>query len=241
MGCFQGTKRMNQVDLNSMKDESYYVLERLEMKQFLPSSTTAMKILEIGCGAGNFVHNLNGYLEYWGVEPNPKMAEQAAKKLNKVLVGSFAQIDSQIPECHFDLVICNDVIEHMADVEIFLERIKTKLKPDGNLMGSIPNVRFIENILRFLIQKDWRYTEWGILDKTHLRFFTEKSLKRLFQENGLQAIIFQRINPVRISFRSVKSFVLNLILLVSGICLGPDSLYYQFGFRVSKSNSIIHD
>ena len=105
-------------------------------------------------------------------------------------------------------------------------------------MGSIPNVRFIENILRFLIQKDWRYTEWGILDKTHLRFFTEKSLKRLFQDNGFGLILFQRINPVRISFRGFKSFTLNLILLISGIFLGSDSLYYQFGFRVSKSNSI---
>jgi 2-polyprenyl-3-methyl-5-hydroxy-6-metoxy-1,4-benzoquinol methylase len=229
---------MKQKHAIDVKDESYYVLARPEMKKFLPNSTTTMKVLEIGCGAGNFVHNLNGYLEYWGVEPNPNMAEQAKEKCSKVLIGSFDGVDSQIPECYFDLVICNDVIEHMADVENFLERIKTKLKPEGNLMGSIPNVRFIENILRFLIQKDWRYTEWGILDKTHLRFFTEKSLKRLFQENGFGLILFQRINPVRISFRGFKSFILNLILLISGILLGSDSLYYQFGFRVSKSNSL---
>ena len=223
---------MNQLNGINLKDESYYVLARPELRQLLPDGLISMKILEIGCGAGNFVHNIQKSQEYWGVEPNAAMAEQACKRMDKVLLGSFSDVDLQIPDDYFDLVICNDVIEHMDDIDFFLRRIKKKLKSDGYLIGSIPNVRFIENILRFLIQKDWKYTEWGILDKTHLRFFTEKSLKRLFLENEFKIDLFKRINPVRFSFRSLKSFVLNLILLIAGLVMGRDSLYYQFGFRV---------
>lgn len=227
---------MNQATNINLKDDSYYLLQRPELLQFLPEQIASMKILEVGCGAGNFVNNIPRYLEYWGVEPNIGMVDQANKRLDRVLLGSFQENDQQIPDSYFDIVICNDVIEHMEDVDLFLERIKIKLKPNGFLIGSIPNVRFIENILRFLIQKDWKYTEWGILDKTHLRFFTEKSLKRLFEENGFQIDIFRRINPVRLSFRSARSFILNLALLIGGVVMGSDSLYYQFGFRVLAVN-----
>ena len=230
---------MNQATSINLKDDSYYLLPRSELRQFLPDAIASMKILEVGCGAGNFVNNIPKYQEYWGIEPNADMFEKAIKRLDRVLLGSFEEINQQIPEGYFDLVICNDVIEHMEDVDLFLEKIKTKLKPNGFLMGSIPNVRFIENILRFLIQKDWKYTEWGILDKTHLRFFTEKSLKRLFEENGFRIDIFRRINPVRPSFRSTRSFILNLILLIGGVVMGSDSLYYQFGFRISPKTSDI--
>jgi SAM-dependent methyltransferase len=230
---------MNKFKKNNFKDESYYVLSRPELRQFLPRSISNMSILEIGCGAGNFIYNIPNCKEYWGIEPNKSMALQAKKKLNFVLVGSFMDVESQIPSKHFDLIVCNDVIEHMDDVDGFLERIKKKLKPDGFIAGSIPNVRFIENILRFLVQRDWKYTEWGILDKTHLRFFTEKSLRRLFVQNGYSIDIFRRINPVRLKYKSIKSFILNLILWISANLLGRDSLYYQFGFRISplkKSN-----
>ncbi len=229
---------MSNHKMKNLKNHSYYVLSRPELKILLPSSTSGLTILEIGCGAGNFIHNFSNFTEYWGVEPNKAMAFQAKKKLNCVLIGSFIDVDSQIPSNNFDLVICNDVIEHMDDVDYFLERIKTKLKPSGSVIGSVPNVRFIENILRFLVQKDWKYTEWGILDKTHLRFFTEKSLNRLFTQNDYKIEILARINPVRIKFTSIRSFILNLILWISAIFFGRDSLYYQFGFKISPSKNI---
>lgn len=156
---------MNYASDGMLKDDSYYVLARPELRQFIPEKTKDMKILEVGCGAGNFVYNINEFQEYWGVEPNPGMAQIAEGKLDKVLVGSFTETDDLIPSNFFDLIVCNDVIEHMDDVDQFLRRVSTKLKSDGVIIGSIPNVRFIENILRFLIQKDWKYTEWGILEK----------------------------------------------------------------------------
>jgi 2-polyprenyl-3-methyl-5-hydroxy-6-metoxy-1,4-benzoquinol methylase len=236
---------MNKYKVKNSKDDSYYVLSRPELKQLLPKSLTGMTILEIGCGAGNFIHNISSCKEYWGVEPNYAMAQQAKKKLNFVLIGSFREVETKIPPNNFDLIVCNDVIEHMDDVDYFLALIKTKLKRNGSIIGSVPNVRFIENILRFLIQRDWKYTEWGILDKTHLRFFTEKSLHRLFLQNGYKIEILRRINPVVLKYASIKSFVLNLILLVFGNLMGRDSLYYQFGFKItplkySNRNKLTH-
>lgn len=224
------------VDANLIpKDDSYYQLSRPELVVFIPPDIEKMKVLEIGCGAGNFKKHMT-CLEYWGVEPTPVMAEHALLNLDVVLVGNFETVENEIPNNYFDLVICNDVIEHMIDVDYFLKGIQTKMKPNGLMLGSIPNVRFAENIIRFMVLKDWRYTEWGILDKTHLRFFTQKSLRRLFEGSDFQLEKFEGINPIKLKFGSPKSFLLNLALLVISFLCGTDSRYFQFGFLVKKTS-----
>lgn len=216
------------------KDDSYYLLARPELKPFLPNGIEKMRVLEIGCGAGNFKLNIPICTEYWGVEPNLDAAERAGGVLDFIHVGIFPEVEKNLPNDYFDLVICNDVIEHMNDVDFFLSQIKCKMKQNGLIIGSIPNVRFIENILRFLILRDWKYTEWGILDKTHLRFFTGKSLVRLFRDNGYSIVKLHGINPVALKFSSIKSFFLNLILVLASFIFWIDSRYYQFGFQVKK-------
>jgi 2-polyprenyl-3-methyl-5-hydroxy-6-metoxy-1,4-benzoquinol methylase len=213
------------------KDDSYYLLSRPELIPFLPKNLESMRVLEIGCGAGNFGAHFE-CMEYWGIEPNEGMAKHARLILNKVLLGNYDEVSDLLPDHYFDLVVCNDVIEHMQDVDHFLNSIKQKLKQDGLLLGSIPNVRFVENLIRLLVFRDWKYTAWGILDKTHLRFFTAKSLKRLFIENQFQIIKFSGINPVALKFHSLKSFCINLALIICTFILGRDAQYFQFGFLI---------
>lgn len=224
---------MTKLSDKNQKDETYYTLCRPEMIQFLPKEVSKMKVLEIGCGAGNFKNTVGNSLEYWGVEPNEEIACRAELSLTRVLIGTFEDVFDQLPKSYFDLVVCNDVIEHMQDVDGFLLNIKRVLSDGALIIGSIPNVRYVENIMRFLVQRDWKYTNWGILDKTHLRFFTMKSLFRTFSENGYQYINVKGINPVHLKYGSVKSFTLNLILLVGAIIFGSDSKYYQLGFVIS--------
>ena len=213
------------------KDDSYYRLSRPELVPFLPINVKQMKVLEIGCGEGNFKNHLECN-KYWGIEPSATAAEKAIITLDKVIVGNFDEVIDLIPNNFFDLVVCNDVIEHMNDVEYFLQIIKIKMKPEGKILGSIPNVRYIENLLRLLVLRDWKYTEWGILDKTHLRFFTRKSLKRLLIENQYQIIRLNGINPVSLKFGSFRSFFINLVLILSTFLFGRDTFYFQFGFLI---------
>jgi 2-polyprenyl-3-methyl-5-hydroxy-6-metoxy-1,4-benzoquinol methylase len=220
------------------KDDSYYLLSRPELIPFLPKNLESMKVLEIGCGAGNFGTHFE-CAEYWGIEPNESMAKHARLILNKVLLGNYDEVSDLLPDHYFDLVVCNDVIDHMQDVELFLNSIKQKLKHDGLLLGSIPNVRFVENLIRLLVFRDWKYTAWGILDKTHLRFFTAKSLKRLFIENQFKIIKFSGINQVALKFHCLKSFSINLALIVCTFIFGRDTQYFQFGFLIKRQPSEI--
>ena len=206
----------------------YYLGYRKEMKPLLPESYT--RVLEIGCGEGNFRQNLKHKHEYWGVEPAESAASKAKDKLDKVLVGIYESVVDQIPDNYFDLVICNDVIEHMVDHEAFLRSIKSKMTTNGCLVASIPNVRFIENLAELLFQRDWRYREAGILDRTHLRFFTERSVVRSVLENGF--VIDKKIGINRYKGYRAYFGLMRIPYFLALLILGRDIRYLQFGICI---------
>jgi len=197
------------------------------MLQFLPS--TYSTVLEVGCAEGTFSRHLNAS-ERWGVESDAESARIAGNALNRVLRGSYDVVAADIPDEYFDIVICNDVIEHMRDHDWFFKSIYRKIRKQGFLIGSIPNVRHIRNLFELLILKDWRYREIGILDRTHLRFFTEKSLIRSLTESEFIIEQFNGINKSRGIFPNI------LMGTISIASLGyySDIGYLQFGFRARK-------
>jgi 2-polyprenyl-3-methyl-5-hydroxy-6-metoxy-1,4-benzoquinol methylase len=204
----------------------YYEGARKEVAQFLPGHYS--KVLEIGCGEGGFHENLIQGSEHWGVEPVHAAANIASGKLYKVIPLCYQEAVEQIPNNYFDLIICNDVIEHMINHDEFFQSIKGKVTQSAYLVGSIPNVRYIGNLAKLLFMKDWKYEDEGILDRTHLRFFTEKSLKRLFHENGFTIEEFVGINEVEFKLTSPRMLLKNALTLL----LGRDTRFLQFGFRI---------
>lgn len=180
-----------------MQQPNYYEQDRKEVVDFLP--VQASVILDIGCGVGAFGAGLKAQkdIEIWGVEPVSDVAASADKVLDKVINGLFDE-HASLPDAYFDAVVFNDSLEHFPDPFPPLELAKTKLKKDtGVIVASIPNVRFIRNIRHVLFEKDWKYTDKGILDRTHLRFFTKKSMVRTFEEAGYEVISIEGINPHR--------------------------------------------
>jgi 2-polyprenyl-3-methyl-5-hydroxy-6-metoxy-1,4-benzoquinol methylase len=137
---------------NSKNFSGYYQNRRLEVVSLLPDKYT--KVLEIGCGEGNFRTNLNNPHEYWGVDPAERATNIAKEKLDKVLLGFYNEIADQIPDNYFDLIICLDVIEHIENTNIFLSQIAQKMISGGCIVFSIPNVRYFDNILELLLLKD---------------------------------------------------------------------------------------
>lgn len=129
-------------------------------------------------------------------------------------------------------MICNDVIEHMVDHDEFLQSVKKNLKKDAYLVGSIPNVRYIANLFEILIKKDWEYKNEGILDETHLRFFTEKSLKRTIKENGFAIEQFQGIKPFWGGSISIKGLLRRCLYYLAILIFGQDVKFRQFGIRI---------
>ncbi len=210
------------------RPEGYYGFKRPEMAFFLPAEYH--KVLEIGCGEGEFTGHLKPEAEVWGIEPEPRAAAAAGRKMKRVLVGNYEDVHREIPEDYFDLVIANDVIEHMPDHDAFFVSIKRRMIPGGRLVASIPNVRHWSILRELVWKKDWRYTDAGILDKTHLRIFTGRSLKRTLQEHDFAIEKFNGINPMEFNRKSLFPYFLRWITLG----YYGDILYYQFGMCVRK-------
>jgi len=214
-----------------MDDEpSYFRNSRLEMRKFLPRSPAT--VLEIGCGSGSFRGNLGDSSEYWGVELDATAASEAEKKLDVVLIGAYDLVQDKIPLGYFDLIICNDVIEHVQDHDTFIESLKEKIKPSGHLVASIPNVRYLPNLIDLLFLKDWEYKDSGILDNTHLRFFTKKSIFRTFAKHDFEVELCEGINEM--SRPGVFTVVAKLI---GSLAFGRDVKFLQFGLRAMVRSS----
>lgn len=209
-----------------MIKEFYYEGVRDEMTSFLPKNY--MKVLEIGCAKGGFRAHLKNDCEYWGIEPNQEVSKIATLKLNYVLTGTFDEVYNSLPNDFFDLVICNDVIEHMNDHHLFYKKIQKKCTTQCYIVGSLPNVRYIMNLYELLFSKNWKYREEGILDKTHLRFFTLKSIQEDFQLFNYEVEKLHGINPISFSKRTIYGLKMSFLQKV----LGQDTLYLQFGFRI---------
>lgn len=186
----------------------YYANARPEMVQFVPLE--ARRILEVGCGEGVFGNHLKKVrgAEFWGVEIFEKAALVAMGKLDKVLVGDIEGGTLSLPSKYFDCVIFNDSLEHLCDPWKALCRVKDYLKFDGTVVASIPNVRYLDTFLDFFLRKKWTYTEEGILDRTHLRFFTAESIKDLFMQCGYEIVRMEGINPTKCSWKfSLLNFI----------------------------------
>jgi 2-polyprenyl-3-methyl-5-hydroxy-6-metoxy-1,4-benzoquinol methylase len=179
------------------------------MLPFVP--TTAKRILEIGCGEGNFGIRLKKSLsaEVWGIEYEKIRADVAKTKLDHVLCGDVCQLIEQLPNQYFDTVICNDVLEHLTDPYAVLKNLQIKLQKNAVVVSSIPNVRYFRNFFDLIFSRNWDYTEQGVMDFTHFRFFTEKSICKMYESLGFKVIKQSGIN----ASKSLKPWPLIVLTL----------------------------
>jgi len=220
--------------LTQNKPINYHNNERDEMVNFLPENYSS--VLEVGCGEGKFRKYLTQNTEYWGIEPDQSAAQIAQKTLNTVLIGEYRQVYEQLPDDFFDLIICNDVIEHMSDEVDFLHSIQHKMTDSGSIVISVPNVRFARNLYNIVVKKDWQYTNAGILDRTHLRFFTQKSIIRTVKSCDFHIEKFSGINAMEFSHNLLKKTVQLLLMSLFKPLLGSDIQYLQFAFQLKKKH-----
>jgi len=150
-----------------------------------------VKILEIGCSSGimgEYIKKLYPRCEYTGLEINSEAAGIAKTKIDRVIMADVEKTnlsDCGIEEKSFDFIIYGDVLEHLYDPWTVLHKHKKYLKPDGHVIASIPNIRNI-HIIKALINGDWTYTFEGIMDSTHIRFFTLREIKNWFKNCGYE-------------------------------------------------------
>lgn len=184
-----------------MKIEKYYRGKRPEMIRYVPLN--AVRLLEVGCGEGEFGKLLKTKrnVEIWGVEIIEEVALRARGNLDKVLVGDFEKDEVNMPTNYFHGIIFNDVLEHFIDPCRVLLRARKYLVDDGYIIASIPNVRFFGNFKDLVLNKKWEYADCGVLDNTHLRFFTESTIRDLFGKTGFDILTCEGINSERFPWK----------------------------------------
>lgn len=204
------------------KSQSYFRTPRREMLEFIPDGVNS--VLEIGCGTGAFgalVKQRRG-CRYVGVELMSQAAEQARTCLDEVIVANIEQTPLPFQKRSFDCLVCNDVLEHLVDPWGTLRTLTDFLLPGGYVVISLPNVRFSEVVKDLVFRKRWEYVESGVLDRTHLRFFTESSVRSLLKSADLEVLQLRGINPIKYAWRLQ---LLNILLLGSL----SDMRYLQYG------------
>jgi 2-polyprenyl-3-methyl-5-hydroxy-6-metoxy-1,4-benzoquinol methylase len=151
--------------------------------QIIPAKAV---VLDIGCSSGNFGEALKKQKKCVvdGIELDKQDAKAASKKLRQVWQLNIETDDIKaVPKSEYDIIYFGDVIEHLVDPITALKRIKPLLKADGKVVFSIPNMGHI-GVRIDLLGGNFEYTETGLLDKTHLHFYTQSEVMRVFEEAG---------------------------------------------------------
>lgn len=185
----------------------YTDAERRELLPFVPR--TASRILDVGCGLGGFSRTVKAGtpgLCAWGIEENPTAAAHAALHLDKVVTGRFP--DDMPPDApQFDTVFFNDVLEHMVDPWAALQAVRPYLAPGGTVVASLPNLRHFTVLNSIIRRADFSYTDIGVLDQTHLRFFTRSTMIEMFTSVGYDVA---SCTPINMS-TSIKARLMSLL------------------------------
>jgi 2-polyprenyl-3-methyl-5-hydroxy-6-metoxy-1,4-benzoquinol methylase len=169
------------------KQEDYFRQVRTEILSLLPSSLD--RVLEVGCGGGYTLEHLRatGRCRWTcGVELFPEAARLAEQRVDQVYEGNIEQMNLALAPASIDAILCLDVLEHLIDPWAVIRKLHALLKPGGVIIASIPNVRHFRVVLPLLFRGRWDYTSSGLLDKTHLRFFTKGSAIALLESSGLR-------------------------------------------------------
>jgi len=173
-------------------DPARYDVDRTDMVRFIPSD--ARRILDVGCAGGRFAAEARNVLEdceIWGIDPTPGIdPDPHDRRIHGIYPDALEQ------DTTFDCIVFNDVLEHMVDPWGVLLRTHAFLAPGGVVVASIPNVRNFVHVVRPLaINGRWRYADTGILDRTHLRFFTRASIVEMFEDARFDMITVEPIHP----------------------------------------------
>lgn len=185
----------------SEKPAGYYGHARTEIAALLPAR--ADRVLEVGCGRGATLAWLKqtGRCKHTtGIELFSHAAEAARAVVDRVEAGDADKLLGVVArEGAFDVVLCLDVLEHLQDPWAFVERIPPLLAEGGVLIVSLPNVRHWRVSADLLFRGRWRYADAGVLDRTHLRFFTRESARELVAEPRLKLRACEASRPPRAS------------------------------------------
>lgn len=193
-------------------EDGYFEHARTELVDMLERPPT--RFVEIGCGAGSTGAEVKRRYPDCivdGFEYSAAAAAVAAGCMDNVHVGDVLAVDFgtlYAPES-IDALLLADVLEHLYDPWIFLQRIRPFLTPDAQIIASIPNVRNLA-LINEIASGTFAYEPAGLLDITHIRFFSRKEIEKMFDQTGYEITSIAGVRDGRLGEPPSSGFPVNL-------------------------------
>jgi 2-polyprenyl-3-methyl-5-hydroxy-6-metoxy-1,4-benzoquinol methylase len=190
------------------KQKDYFAGARLDYIAELPKNPNAC-ILEIGCGNGNtgaIAISEGKCARYCAVEIHTPAVEIAKTKITEVVQGNVETMDMPWTSQSFDALILSEVLEHLVDPWAVLRKLRPLMKPGALVFASTPNISHYKVVL-MLLRGQFRLTDKGVTDRTHLRWFTPQTFREMFKSCGYCVYQVRSLSPLSLK-EKIASFIL---------------------------------
>jgi 2-polyprenyl-3-methyl-5-hydroxy-6-metoxy-1,4-benzoquinol methylase len=216
------------------KTANYFGNPRTEIAPLLPERID--RLLEIGCGTGatmRWIRTKRLVNHAVGIELFSEAAQQAATAFDLLLSGNVETMS--FPEDRFDLIVALDVLEHLVDPWLAVTRLEAMLSDDGAMIVSLPNISHYSVAVPLLLRGRWKYEKDGLLDRTHLRFFTKATALDMLTSGGLVVDKIERVRSgPRLGSARARWYALKVLAWV----LPSHLLDWQFLIRLKRKLSV---
>ena len=192
-----------------------------------------INILEVGCGAGATLlalKNLYKNANLYGIEISEN-AGKVARGIADIIIGNIEDINLPYKEKYFDYIILGDVLEHLVDPWKTLDKLRKYLKDDGYIIASIPNIMHI-GVIRQILTGNFTYEDAGILDRTHLRFFTAYEIQQMLLKCGFN---LDNIYSKEVFISEDEKNLINDLCKITNEGYKQQYLTYQYILKASKT------
>jgi 2-polyprenyl-3-methyl-5-hydroxy-6-metoxy-1,4-benzoquinol methylase len=202
-------------------------------------------VLDLGCGTGVLGSTVRAVKDatFDGVEGDPEAACVARPQYRRVIEADLenARLEKLLGGQRYDYIVLADVLEHLEAPGLLVRQLPGLLLPAGRVLISIPNVGYA-GVLAALIAGNFDYAKWGILDHTHLRFFTRRSLHRFLQLNGMRVVAEQNVEkPLLASVFNPADLESLKPAVRAALLSSPDALVYQFVVEAEPAEGLPAD
>jgi 2-polyprenyl-3-methyl-5-hydroxy-6-metoxy-1,4-benzoquinol methylase len=201
------------------------------------------KVLEIGSGGGHMTEALaKDGCTVTSIEIDPELSQRAKSFCDELFVGDIEYIDlnNKLRDKSFDVILLGDVLEHLKNPVSVLRRLQKFLSDSGYLVVSVPNVSHA-SVRLALLNGEFPYSDEGLLDRTHVRFFTLKNIANLLYESGYEMSELRRVengffdSEVPVDPSKVPVSVLKILVR------DPETRTYQYVFTATKKQPFATD